>query len=125
MLDRYLGDIIIERWLPYGPLPEREVVVKKIGGVAESKANCTIINYENPQPRVNRKFAVVDVFNADPDDYMARYNNSLLNSKELVEQVRRMGVTEDIVKCFQSLFQKITFFVCFRVFHSQYHLVCV
>ena len=125
MLDRYLGDIIIERWLPYAPLREREVIVRKIGCQEESKATCTIINYENPRPRVNRKFVVVDVYNADPDDYMARYKESLLNSSELVQQVRRVGVNEDIVKCFQSLYQEVTFFVCSRVLRYQYQLVRV
>ena len=97
LLDRYLGDIIIERWLPYGPLREREVIVRKIGCQEESKATCTIINHDNPRPRVNRKFAVVDVYDADPDDYIARYRESLLNSSELVQQVRRVGINEDIV----------------------------
>jgi hypothetical protein len=125
LLDRYLGDIIIERWLPYGPQREREVIVRKIGCQGESKATCTIMSYENPRPRVNRKFVVVDVYNADPDDYMARYRESLLDSSELVQQVRRVGVNEDIVKCFQSLYQEVTFFVCSRVLRYQYRLVRV
>ncbi|UJR34596.1 hypothetical protein I4U23_027372 [Adineta vaga] len=89
-------DIIIERWLPYGPLPEREIIRKRIGGPPESKGTCTIINYENPHSHVNRRFAVVDVYNADPRDYTARYRDSLLDSTELLQQVRRLGVNEDI-----------------------------
>ncbi|UJR12098.1 hypothetical protein I4U23_016276 [Adineta vaga] len=89
-------DIIIERWLPYGPLPEREVIRKRIDVQEESKATCTIINYENSHSRVNRRFVVVDVYNADPKDYMARYRESVLDSTDLVQQVRRLGVNEDI-----------------------------
>ncbi len=72
MLDLYLGDIIIEQWLPYGPLPPREVIRKRTGYQEASRATCTIINYENSHSHVNRKFVVVDVYNADPTDYMAR-----------------------------------------------------
>jgi hypothetical protein len=120
LLDRYLGDIIIEKWLPYGPLPPREVIRKRIDRPEASRATCTIINYENPRSHVNRKFAVVDVYDADPKDYMDRYRESLLNSTELDQQVRRMGINEDIVKCFQSLYQEVTFFVCSRILRHQY-----
>lgn len=99
MFDLYLGDIVIERWLPYGPLPEREVIRKRVDMQAgNTKPTCTIINYEYPQGRVNRKFVVVDIYNADPNDYKARYTGSLLNSSELLQEARRAGVTEDIVK---------------------------
>ncbi len=125
MLDRYLGDIIIEKWLPYGPLPPRPVIRKRIDPQEASRATCTIINYENTHSHVNRKFVVVDVYNADPKDYVDRYRESLLDSAELVQQVRRVGVNEDIVKCFQSFYQEVTFFVCSRVLRHQYQLLHV
>lgn len=125
MLDLYLGDIIIERWLPYAPFPEREVIRKTVECTAEGpKPTCTIINYDNVHTRVHRSFALVDVYNADPEDYVARYRDSLLDSRELLQEVRRAGVTEDIVKSFSIKYSEER--LCFtysRPPHQHYHLV--
>lgn len=124
---QYLGDIIIERWLPYGPLPEREIIRRPItcyGDVA--KPTCTIIKYDNPQPRISQKFVVVEVYNADPKDYAVRYSGSLLSPSELVLEARHVGIREDIVKCFQRYYKDVTvFFLYSRLIHYQYLLICV
>lgn len=90
-------NIIIERWLPYGPIPERETIIKRYGCNPDyAKPTCTIVNFDGPSARVVRKFAIVDVVNADPDDYVARYGRTLLDPRTTLDAVRRAGVTEDI-----------------------------
>ena len=89
-------DIIIEKWLPYDPQPEREVIVKRINNGQSSRPTCTEIHYENLDARYSRRFVVIDVYNGDPDDYVARHHNSLLDARELIQEAHRAGVTEDI-----------------------------
>lgn len=90
-------DVIIEKWLPYEPQPEREVIVKRVDKRQyATRPTCTEIHYENTEARYSRKFVVIDVFNGDPDDYVSRHHNSLLDARDLIQEARRAGVTEDI-----------------------------
>ncbi|CAF5105672.1 unnamed protein product, partial [Rotaria sp. Silwood1] len=91
-------DIIIERWIPYGRQTERHTIVQQAAPPIEyPKPSCTIVIYEVPQARIVRKFEQLDVTNENPEDYVASYSESLLNSTTLVQQARNVGVIEDIV----------------------------
>ncbi|CAF5148729.1 unnamed protein product, partial [Rotaria sp. Silwood1] len=90
-------DIIIERWIPYGRQTERHTIVQQAAPPIEyPKPSCTIVIYEVPQARIVRKFEQLDVTNENPEDYVASYSESLLNSTTLVQQARNVGVIEDI-----------------------------
>lgn len=94
-----LGDIIIERWLPYGPRPERKTIVEEAtAAVAYAEPRNKIIVYEGLEPRVNRKFEKGPVVEGDPYDYAARYGTSLLDSETLIQLARNAGVFEDLVR---------------------------
>ncbi|CAF2116825.1 unnamed protein product [Rotaria magnacalcarata] len=91
------GDIIIERWLPYGPRPERPTIVQRAASTKEyPQPSITIHAYDNVQLRIVRKVEQLGVTQEDPDDYIARYGRSLLDSATLVHEARNAGVVEDI-----------------------------
>ncbi|CAF1136708.1 unnamed protein product [Rotaria sp. Silwood1] len=90
-------DIRIERWLPYGPQPEREVFVKRAPPAIEyPKPTHTIVNHKDVDTRINRKFENRDVIRENPYDYKARYGTSLLDSTILAQEALKAGVNEDI-----------------------------
>ena len=94
----FSGDIIIERWLPYGPPPERRKIVQSAPPPARySEPSHTIVVYDSVQTHVVRKLERLGVTEENPDAYVARYGSSLLNSASLVQQARDAGVIEDIV----------------------------
>ncbi|CAF3387523.1 unnamed protein product [Rotaria socialis] len=91
------GDIIIERWLPYGPPPERPTIVQRPHPIKEYPApSITIHAYDNVQMRIVRKVEQLGVTQEDPEAYTARYGRSLLDSTTLVHEARNAGVVEDI-----------------------------
>lgn len=97
----HLEDIIIERWLPYGPQPERRTIVEEpSAAIAYAEPRNKIIIYEGIEPRVNRKFEKEPVVEGDPASYVARYGSSLLDSETLIRLARKAGVHEDLVKYF-------------------------
>ncbi|CAF2696009.1 unnamed protein product [Rotaria sp. Silwood2] len=90
-------DIIIERWIPYGSQTERRKVVERAPpAVQYPQPTHTVVVYEAVQQRINRKFEKLGVTKENPDDYVARYGASLLDSATLVQQARNAGVIEDI-----------------------------
>ncbi|CAF5193954.1 unnamed protein product, partial [Rotaria magnacalcarata] len=93
----YLGDIIIERWLPYGPFPERRTITQPAPPPVKypSPTHTVIIHDKGPVVVVD-KFQCLGVSQEDPDAYIARYGSSLLDSRTLVEEVCRAGVTANI-----------------------------
>jgi hypothetical protein len=104
----YLGDIRIERWLPYAPQPEREIFVKHAPPAIEyPKPTHTIVHYQDADKHVERKFEKLDVIRGNPYDYKARFGTSLLDSAILMQEAAKAGVNEDIVYFFQNkIFRK-------------------
>jgi hypothetical protein len=97
----YLGDIIIERWCPYGPQPERQQIVQPAPPPIKYPApSHTVIVYDSVQSNIVRKFERLEATQEDPDAYVARYGTPLLAPTTLIQQARNAGVTEDIVKFF-------------------------
>ncbi|CAF5095044.1 unnamed protein product, partial [Rotaria magnacalcarata] len=90
-------DIIIERWLPYGPFPERRTITQPAPPPVKypSPTHTVIIHDKGPVVVVD-KFQCLGVSQEDPDAYIARYGSSLLDSRTLVEEVCRAGVTANI-----------------------------
>ena len=96
----FSGDIVIERWIPYSEnVTKRKTIVQR---AAEAKAypkpRNIIIEYEPVPVRVNRQFQSLGVTQADPQAYLQRYGNSLLDSQTLIAQARAAGVVEDLVR---------------------------
>jgi hypothetical protein len=94
----YLGDIIIERWIPYGPESERRTIVQTAPPPAQySVATHTVIVYDAAPSNIIRKFEKLGIAQENPDAYIARYGASLLDPATLMQHARNAGVTEDIV----------------------------
>ena len=94
----HLGDIIIERWLPYEQHTERRTIVQRAPPAIEyAQPCCTIVVYDGSEKRIVRKFEKLEIVDADPKIYVTRYGTSLLASTALVHTARNAGVIEDIV----------------------------
>jgi len=93
-----LGDIIIERWVPYGAQAKRRTIVQRAAAAqAYAAPRNVIIQYEPAQVRVVRQFQRLGVTQANPQAYLQQYGASLLDATVLVQQARAAGVVEDIV----------------------------
>ena len=94
------GDIIIERWIPYGEMSKRKTVVQRAEAFqAYPQPRNVIIQYESPQVRVIRQFQRLGVTPENPQEYLQRYGASLLDIQTLLQQARAAGIVEDIVSC--------------------------
>lgn len=90
-------DIVIERWLPYGPQSEARTIVQPAPPPIPYPAPThTIIEYDGLQSNIVRKFERLGVTQEDPDSYLSRHRGSLLDSSTLIQQARKLGITEDI-----------------------------
>jgi hypothetical protein len=94
----FLGDIIIERWVPYGAQAKRRTIVQRAAAATEyQKPRNIIITYEPVQVRIVRQFQRLGVAQENPQAYVSRYGASLLDAATLLQQARAAGVVEDIV----------------------------
>ncbi|CAF5151439.1 unnamed protein product, partial [Rotaria sp. Silwood1] len=90
-------DIIIERWIPYGPAPKRQTVVQRAASARGYPApRNVIIQYEQAPVRVVRQFVRLGVTQESPALYVQRYGAALLDAQSLLAQARAAGVVEDI-----------------------------
>ncbi|CAF2737567.1 unnamed protein product [Rotaria sp. Silwood2] len=93
----YLGDIIIERWIPYGPQPKRRIIVQRaLPAVPYPQPRNIVVIYETAPAHIIRQFKKLGVMHENPQAYIARYGTSLLDSATLIQQARNAGVVEDI-----------------------------
>ncbi len=93
-----LGDIIIERWVPYGAQAKRKTIVQRAAAAQQYAApRNVIIQYEPVQVRIVRQFQRLGVTQFNPAVYLQQYGASLLDAATLVQQARAAGVVEDIV----------------------------
>ena len=119
-----VDDIIIERWLPYSPQPERRKIIERAPPpmkYPEPFHNITI--YRNVETRTHQNFEH-HVVQENPCNYKVLYKESLLDSKKLVQEATKAGVTENhLVNVFQTKIfrKKLRFFLCslFRKNHVQ------
>ncbi|CAF0941641.1 unnamed protein product [Adineta ricciae] len=90
-------DVIIERWIPYEALYKRPVVVHR---AKESKPypppKNVIITYEPIQTRVIRQFQRLGVTPEDPTNYAKNYGDSLLDTEQLLAQIKELGLNVDL-----------------------------
>ncbi len=94
----FSGDIIIERWIPYGAQAKRRTIVQRAAAAKEyAKPRNIIIVYDAVQARIVRQFQRLGVTQENPQAYVSRYGVSLLDAATLVQQARAAGVVEDIV----------------------------
>ena len=95
-----LGDIIIERWVPYGAQAKRRTIVQRAAAAKAYPApRNVIIQYEPVQVRIVRQFQRLGVVQTNPQAYVQQYGAQLLDASSLVQQARSAGVVEDIVRC--------------------------
>ena len=91
-------DILMERWLPYGPSPRPQVMIKRATNIPQYPTLRNLIIQREPPPvRVIRQFQRLGITQTDPDDYRQRYGGSLLDTGAFLQEARRLGVVEDIV----------------------------
>ena len=94
-----LGDIVIERWVPYGAQAKRRTIVQRAGAAAQyARPRNVIIQYESAQVRIVRQFQRLGVVQANPQAYLQQYGAQVLEASALVQQARSAGVVEDIVR---------------------------
>ena len=92
------GDIVIERWVPYGAQAKRRTIVQRAAAAKQyAQPRNVIIVYDAVQARVLRRFQRFAVTQENPQAYVARYGQLLLDTSSLVQQARAAGVVEDIV----------------------------
>ncbi|CAF0975998.1 unnamed protein product [Adineta steineri] len=91
-------DIIIERWIPYeSSMQKRKIVVERAEEVKPyPPPKNIIIQYERVEPRIIRQFRRLGVTPADPENYTARFGNSLLATSDLLAHVKQLGISEDL-----------------------------
>ena len=93
-----VGDVIIERWIPYGPQPKRRTIVQRAAAAVQyPQPRNIIVVYDIVQTHVVRQFQRLGVTQEDPQAYATRYGATLLDSATLIQQARTAGVIEDIV----------------------------
>jgi hypothetical protein len=112
------GDIIIERWVPYGAAAKRKTIVQRAAAAqAYAAPRNVIIQYEQAQVRIVRQFQRLGVTLTNPQAYVSQYGATLLDAQTLVQQARAAGVVEDIVRIniffiILLLFTRILFYLC-------------
>lgn len=116
------GDIIIERWIPYGAQAKRRTIVQRAPAPKPYPApRNVIIQYEPVGVRVVRQFQRLGVVQANPAAYMQQYGASLLDASALLQQARVAGVVEDIVRFYSNKTQYMKTNV--KTFFSSHHLL--
>ncbi len=121
------GDIIIERWVPYGAQAKRRTIVQRAAAAQQYAApRNIIIQYEPVQVRIVRRFERLGVTAENPAAYVARYGATLLDAATLVQQARSAGVVEDIVRIylFSILLNNIHFFLLYYLVASSCWWCC-
>ncbi|KAL7677116.1 hypothetical protein ACOME3_003362 [Neoechinorhynchus agilis] len=85
-------DIIIERWLPYSKPETRTVVHRSVqkGPVREP----IIVGHKRPTSRFERELVVDGVIKTDPDTYLRRYGDRLVDVGTIRKELDHMGFNE-------------------------------
>ena len=93
------GDIILERWVQYGPQPKRKVIVQRAAAAkAYAAPRNVIIQYAQSPAQIVRRFVRLGVTAGSPAAYVQTYGAHLLDASSLLAQARAAGVVEDIVR---------------------------
>jgi len=93
----FLADVSIERWLPYGPRPERETITYPAPpAITYSEPFFKIIEYDVTDASIRHRFEKL-FRQENPEDYRTLYGSSLLDAATLIQRAREAGVYEDLV----------------------------
>ncbi|RNA21514.1 hypothetical protein BpHYR1_025858 [Brachionus plicatilis] len=87
--------ILVERWLPYST-PKRRVIYQKSEDLKIEKPKNVIIQWENQNVVINRKFKNLGVVKADPKDYLMKYESEVIENKELPNFVKSFEPLEEL-----------------------------
>lgn len=74
------------------------------------------LRYEPVQRRVLRQIERLGITPEDPQHYTTTYGSSLLETEQLLAQIRELGINEDLVRHFFSFF--LTIEMTMRIFSS-------
>ena len=93
-----LADIIIERWIPYGPQAERPIVIQPAPpAIKYPLPTHTIVIYDANPSRVTTKLEKLGVVQENPNAYISRYGTSLLDPATIVQEARNSSVVKHTV----------------------------
>lgn len=90
---------IIERWLPY-PQVKRKVILYKPGQNKPSlvpKPKNVIVQWEPPNVKITQVVKDLGIVRANPAEYRKTYGNSLIESKDLPEFVKKIKPRAGII----------------------------
>ncbi len=93
-----IGDIIVDKWLPYGARAERRTIVQRAPPLAQyNPPRNVIINYEGPKACIIRQIHKHGVIRCDPSAYRQQYSGQLLDSGTLAQKASAIGISELLV----------------------------
>ena len=90
--------IFVERWLPYAEVKRRVIFNRntKPDPVVVTPRN-VIVQWEAPEVRVTREFKYLGVIRANPVEYVKRYGQSLVMTKDLPQFVLEFKTPDGLV----------------------------
>ncbi|KAI0990594.1 hypothetical protein GJ496_004016 [Pomphorhynchus laevis] len=92
-------DIIIERWLPYEINKKRKVIYQMAPKVEKnySMPRNLIITYQAKKPLLETVVNRIGTVQMEPEEYMARHRDSVLDTSILLERAKQAGVLQHTV----------------------------
>lgn len=89
---------IVERWLPYNANLKRKVIYQRAhANPVVIKPKNVIIQWEPPQVVIRKQVKYLGTIRADPVDYIKRFGDSLVASKDLPHFVKEVKTPENLV----------------------------
>lgn len=89
--------IIIERWLPFKEQKRKVIYQKAQEVVREEKPRNRIIQWEFPQPKINRVIKEENVVKFDPVEYVRLYGSTLVKTENLPDYARNLKPKTNLV----------------------------
>lgn len=102
-------DIVVERWLEYGPRSRRVVFHPAPKLIPAPPPKNLVIQWESPSVALHRQFRVLGVEHCDPNDYLARYGSSLVDSSGIPTIAKGIRPSGGLVLAEESVPRPIKF----------------
>jgi hypothetical protein len=83
--------IFIERWLPYGQQTQKVVYQPARPPCLVPDPKNVVIQWESPDVEIRKEFKNLGIIHADPQEYVAKYGQSLIRSDQLPEVAVHYG----------------------------------
>lgn len=102
-------DIVVERWLEYGPRSRRVVFHPAPKLIPAPPPKNVVIQWQSPNVALHRQFRVLGVEHADPNEYLAKYGPSLVDASGIPSIARGIRPSGGLVLAEESVPKPITF----------------